>query len=318
MQKPANTTSTRNAKVHLHNILATEPLYKCIRKEMKHYMKINANGTEITVSEKDGREDYISLTDIAKYRNPDNAFLVINNWMRNRSTIEFLGLWEQLNNPDFKPIEFERFKYESGANAFTLSPQQWIAKTNAIGITSKSGRYGGTFAHKDIAFEFASWISPEFKLYIIKDYQRLKADEAKRLEIGWDTKRELSKINYRIHTDAIKEFLITPELTKQEKNTTYATEADLLNIALFGKTAKQWRIETGNKKQNMRDFASVEQLIVLINLESMNADLIRQDIPASERLAKLRNVAYYQLRSLTSSNAAGKLKADIQKKLEQK
>jgi len=248
----------------------------------------------------------------------ENAFLVINNWMRNRSTIEFLGLWEQLYNPDFKPIEFERFKYESGANAFTLSPQQWIKVTGAIGITSKSGRYGGTFAHKDIAFEFASWISPEFKLYIIKDYQRLKQDEAKRLEIGWDTKRELSKINYRIHTDAIKEFLISPELTKQEAGYKYATEADILNIALFGKTAKQWRDETGNTKENMRDHASVEQLIVLVNLESLNADLIRQKLAAEDRLKKLRSVAYYQLRSLESSNAANKLKQNIQHKLEEK
>ena len=199
-----------------------------------------------------------------------------------------------------------------------LSPQRWISSTNAIGIISKSGRYGGTYAHSDIAFEFASWISPEFKLYIIKDYQRLKSDEAKRLEIGWDTKRELSKINYHIHTDAIKEFLITPNLTKQEQNYTYATEADLLNMALFGKTAKQWREETGNKKNNMRDFASVEQLIVLVNLESMNADLIRQGIPTQERLQKLRSIAYYQLHSLESSNAANRLKQDIQKRIEGK
>ena len=186
----------------------------------------------------------------------------------------------------------------------------------AIGITSQAGRYGGTYAHSDIAFEFASWISPEFKLYIIKDYQRLKIEESKRLALGWDTKRELSKINYRIHTDAIKEFLVSPELTKQEQSYAYANDADLLNMALFGKTAKQWREETGNKKLNMRDFASVEQLIVLINLESMNADMIRQNIPAPERLKKLRSVAYYQLQSLTSSNAAKQLKNDIQKRLE--
>ena len=283
-------------------------------------MKINANGTEITVlpANTDIGESYLSLTDIAKYRNPDDPRFAIQNWMRNRNTLEFLGTWELLNNPNFNRVQFDTFKSEAGLNRFIMTPSKWIDEVNAIGIISKAGRYGGTYAHSDIAFEFASWVSPEFKLYIIKDYQRLKADEAKRLEIGWDTKRELSKINYRIHTDAIKEFLITPELTKQEKNITYATEADLLNIALFGKTAKQWRIETGNQKQNMRDFASVEQLIVLVNLESMNADLIRQDISAPERLEKLRNVAYYQLRSLTSSNAAGRLKADIQKKLEQK
>ena len=282
-------------------------------------MKINANGTEISViTSKSQNNDYISLTDLAKYRNSDDPAGVIANWMRNRNTIEFLGLWEEMNNPDFNPLEFEEFKYAAGENAFTLSPKKWIDSTNAIGISSKPGRGGGTFAHTDIAFEFASWISPEFKLYVIKDYQRLKIDEARRLEIGWDTKRELSKINYRIHTDAIKEFLITPDLTKQEQGYAYATEADILNVALFGKTAKQWREETGNKTQNMRDFASVEQLIVLVNLESMNADLIRQGVPAHERVRKLRSVAYYQLHSLLSSNAAKKLKQDIQKKIEQK
>lgn len=264
------------------------------------------------------QDDYLCLTDLARRKNPYEPKDVVKNWLRLRSTIEFLGLWEQLYNPHFKGVEFDTFKNEAGSNAFTLTPQRWIEKTNAIGIVSRSGRGGGTYAHKDIAFEFASWISPEFKLYVIKDYQRLKQDEAYRLEIGWDTKRELSKINYRIHTDAIKEFLITPELTKQEKSYKYASEADILNIALFGKTAKQWRNETGNKKQNMRDFASVEQLIVLVNLESMNADLIRQGIPAEERIQKLRSVAYYQLHSLTSSNAANKLKQDIQNKLEQK
>lgn len=217
-------------------------------------------------------------------KNPHEPKDVVKNWLRLRSTIEFLGLWEQFHNDNFKGVEFDTFKEEAGSNAFTLTPQRWIEKTNAIGIISKSGRGGGTFAHKDITFEFASWISPEFKLYVIKDYQRLKTDEAYRTELGWDTKRELSKINYRIHTDAIKEFLITLELTPKEQGYTYATEADILNIALFGKTAKQWRKETGNKKLNMRDFASVEQLIVLVNLESMNADMIRQGIPAQERI----------------------------------
>ena len=243
---------------------------------------------------------------------------MVKNWLRLRSTIEFLGLWEQLYNPNFKGVEFDSFKNESGSNAFTLTPQRWIEKTNAIGIISKSGRGGGTYAHKDIAFEFASWISPEFKLYVIKDYQRLKSDEARRLEIGWDTKRELSKINYRIHTDAIKEFLITPELTKQEKSYKYATEADILNVALFGKTARQWKEETGNKKGNMRDFANVEQLIVLVNLESMNADFIHQGLSPQERLKKLRSIAYYQLNSLYNSNAANRLKGSIQNQIEQK
>ena len=201
-------------------------------------MKIDANGTEIRVmGDVVNEEAYISLTDIAKYKNPDNAFIVVANWMRNHSTISFLGLWEQIHNPNFKPIEFDRFKAESGDNAFTLMPQQWIKATDAIGIISKSGRYGGTYAHTDIAFEFASWISPEFKLYIIKDYQRLKKDEANRLAIGWDAKRELSKINYRIHTDAVKEFLITPTLSPQEMAYTYASEADILNMALFGNTS---------------------------------------------------------------------------------
>ena len=281
-------------------------------------MKIHANGTEINVIGSSDGEDYISLTDLARYRNSDDPAGVIANWLRNRNTIDYLGLWEQMYNPEFKLLEFEEFKKHAGENAFTLSPQKWITSTNAIGISSRSGRGGGTFAHKDIAFEFASWISPEFKLYVFKDYQRLKIDEASRLEIGWDTKRELSKINYRIHTDAIKEFLITPELTKQEQGYKYATEADILNVALFGKTAKQWRIETGNKKLNMRDFASVEQLIVLVNLESMNADMIRQNIPAMERLEKLRSVAYYQLKSLLSNDSAKKLKATIQNRIEQK
>lgn len=275
-------------------------------------MKINANGTEITYyTDEETLNDYISLTDIARKKNPLEPKVVVANWMRSRTTIEYLGLWEQLNNPDFKGLEFETFKNEAGSNAFTLSPQRWIEATNAIGIISKSGRYGGTFAHSDIAFEFASWISPEFKLYIIKDYQRLKKDEAEKLALGWDSKRELTKINYRIHTDAVKEFLITPELTPQEMNYKYASEADILNIALFGKTAKQWRDETGNGKENMRDYASVEQLIILVNIESMNADLIREGLPQDERLKKLRSVAYYQMQSLTSSKAIQKLKNNL-------
>jgi len=282
-------------------------------------MKLHANGTEIEVLSNPAiQEDYLCLTDLARKKNPYEPKDVVKNWLRLRSTIEFLGLWEQLYNPNFKGVEFDTFKNEAGANAFTLTPQRWIEKTNAIGIISKSGRGGGTYAHKDIAFEFASWISPEFKLYVIKDYQRLKQEESYRLELGWDTKRELSKINYRIHTDAIKEFLITPELTKLEKSYTYATEADILNMALFGKTAKQWREESGNTRQNMRDFASVEQLIVLVNLESMNADLIRQGLSASERLQKLRSVAYYQLQSLTNNNSAARLKQTIQNQIEQK
>jgi hypothetical protein len=244
-------------------------------------------------------------------KNPYEPKDVVKNWMRLRSTIDYLGLWEQLNNPDFKGVEFDTFRKESGTNAFTLTPQRWIEATNAIGIISKSGRYGGTYAHSDIAFEFASWISPEFKLYIIKDYQRLKKDEADRMALGWDSKRELSKINYRIHTDAIKEFLITPELTPQEINYKYASEADMLNMALFGKTAKQWREETGIKNENMRDYASVEQLIILINIESLNADMIRDKISMGERLKKLRSVAYYQMQSLTRNKSIERIKENL-------
>lgn len=276
-------------------------------------MIINANGTEISILKRsnDFEENYISLTDIARRKNPHEPKDVVKNWMRLRSTIDYLGLWEQLNNPDFKGVEFDTFRKESGTNAFTLTPQRWIESTNAIGIISKSGRYGGTYAHSDIAFEFASWISPEFKLYIIKDYQRLKKDEAERQALGWDSKRELTKINYRIHTDAIKEFLISPELTPQEINYKYASEADMLNMALFGKTAKQWREETGITKENMRDYASVEQLIILVNIESMNADMIREGIPMGERLKKLRSVAYYQMQSLTRNKAIERIKENL-------
>lgn len=278
-------------------------------------MKLNANGTEISIIyDQIFENDYLSLTDLARRKNPYEPKDVVKNWLRLRSTIEFLGLWEKLYNPQFKGVEFDTFKNESGSNSFTLTPQRWIEKTNAIGMVSKAGRGGGTYAHTDIAFEFASWISPEFKLYVIKDYQRLKQAEAERLEAGWNTKRELSRINYHIHTDAIKEFLITPELTKQEQGYTYASEADILNIALFGKTAKDWREETGNTKKNMRDYANVEQLIVLVNLESMNAELIRQGLPASERLKKLRNIAYYQLKSLEKSNVTEKIRKSIPQK----
>lgn len=269
-------------------------------------MKINANGTEISIiTSTNNQSDYISLTDIAKYKNPDVPRIVISNWMSSYSTIDFLATWEKIYNPNFNRMEFQTVRGESGR--LVMTPKQWIERMGAIGMTSHAGRYGGTYAHSDIAFEFASWISPEFKLYVLKDYQRLKADEAKRAEIGWDTKRELSKINYRIHTDAIKEFLITPELSKHEISYKYASEVDVLNMALFGKTAKQWKTETGNKKKNMRDYASVEQLIVLVNLESMNADMIREEIPMNERVQKLRSVAYYQLESLKKSNISERL-----------
>nr|WP_296104206.1 KilA-N domain-containing protein [uncultured Mediterraneibacter sp.] len=277
-------------------------------------MKINANGTEVSILGNIADENsYISLTDIAKKKDSSDPRIVIANWMSSYSTIDFLATWEKLYNPDFNRMEFHTVRNEPGR--LVMTPKQWIERMNAIGITSHAGRYGGTYAHSDIAFEFASWISPEFKLYLIKDYQRLKADEAQRLAIGWDTKRELSKINYRIHTDAIKDILITPTLSKKEISYQYASEADLLNMALFGKTAKQWRTETGNKKLNMRDFASVEQLIVLVNLESLNADLIRQGLSPEQRIQKLREVAYYQLKSLESSNITNRLKENIKNTL---
>ena len=257
---------------------------------------INANGIEIRVNSTN-ESDYISLTDIAKYRSDDpNA--VIQNWLRNRNTIEFLGLWEKLNNPNFKPLEFEGFKKEAGLNAFTLSPKKWIESTNAIGIISKSGRYGGTYAHTDIAFEFASWISPEFKLYIIKDYQRLKADESHVKQINWNIKREIAKSNYKIHTDAIKEKLILPTLSNAQISHTYASEADIINVALFGITAKDWRKMNPDAKGNIRDTATIEQLIVLSNLESMNAVFIREGLSQSERLFRLNQIAIFQLQSL--------------------
>lgn len=261
--------------------------------------KLEADGREIGVRNVNG-EDYISITDIAKYRNADHAFIVIANWLRTYSTLSFLGLWEQIHNPTFKPIEFDRFKSQSGDPSFTLSPQQWIQSTNAIGLISKSGRYGGTYAHTDIAFEFASWISPEFKLYIIKDYQRLKKEESKNLAIAWEVKRELAKVNYRIHTEAVRQCLITPTLTPREMAYTYASEADLLNMSLFGKTANMWREENGiqGKSPNIRDYASAAELVVLINLEDTNADLIRQGLSQLERLAILREKAYRQLNLL--------------------
>ncbi len=258
---------------------------------------INANGIEIRVSSTD-ESDYISLTDIAKKRNPEFPADVIKNWMRSRSTIEFLGLWEKLNNPNFKLVEFDQFKQEAGTNSFVLPPQKWIDRTNAIGIISKSGRYGGTYAHTDIAFEFASWISPEFKLYIIKDYQRLKTDESHIKQIDWNIKREIAKSNYKIHTDAIKEKLILPTLSNVQISYTYASEADVINVALFGITAKAWRKMHPEAKGNIRDTATIEQLIVLSNLESMNAVFIREGLSQSERLFRLNQIAIFQLQSL--------------------
>lgn len=267
---------------------------------------IHADGVDIAVVTTVGsEEDYISLTDMARHKNPIAPKDVVKNWLRLRSTIDFLGLWEELNNPNFKGVEFDSFKSHAGENSFTLSPQQWIKSTNAVGLISKSGRYGGgTYAHKDIAFEFASWLSPEFKLYIIKDYQRLKEDEGHRLALDWNVKRILAKANYRIHTDAIKMNLIPPELPRVQQGYVYADEADVLNVALFGKTAKQWKQENPGVKGNMRDFASIEQLLVLANLENINALLIEQGVPQQERLEKLHATALYQIETITDSKSA--------------
>ncbi len=259
---------------------------------------IEVQGTAITVLDQND-QDYISLTDIARHRNSQEPFAIINNWMRGRSTIEFLGLWEQLSNPDFKPLEFERFKNEAGSNYFVLSPQRWIEVTHAIGIISKSGRYGGTYAHKDIAFEFASWVSVEFKLYLIKEFQRLKDDENRRLSLAWNLNRTLSKLNYRIHTDAIKTHLIPPAVTPAQAAITYATEADVLNVALFGQTAKDWREANPKLKGNMREYATIEQLLVLANIEGMNAEFIHMGLPQSERLKRLNQIAIRQMQTLT-------------------
>lgn len=261
---------------------------KCVKAE------INADGRQVSILSLDRNNDYISLTDIARYKSNDPND-VIKNWMRGKDVIQFLGLWEKLNNPDFKPVEFDGFKMEAGTNAFTLSPQKWITTTHAIGIISKAGRYGGTFAHTDIAFEFASWISAEFKLYLIKDYQRLKSDENSKSSLGWNLNRELTKINYRIHTDAIKENLIPESLTHKLQGIVYANEADILNVSLFGKTAKQWRDENPGLTGNIRDYATYHQLIVLINLESMNAELIKMGLSQNERVLRLNKMAIEQM-----------------------
>jgi len=267
--------------------------------------KINVLSREITINSQNGG-DYISLTDIARFKDAKRTDYIIMNWMRNRNTIEFLGIWEQLNNPDFNPIEFDGIKSQSGLNSFILTAKRWIESANAIGIISKAGRYGGTFAHKDIAFEFASWISVEFKLYLIKEFQRLKDEEHRQL--GWDIRRNLAKINYRIHTDAIKEHLLPLELTQKQVNVVYASEADVLNMALFGKTAKEWRIKNPGTKGNIRDEANVSQLVCLSNLENLNASLISENLPQPERLSRLNNIAIQQMKLLINDSGVKLLK----------
>ena len=265
---------------------------------------INVQGTAITiVSHKE--DDYICLTDMAKKFGGDD---LIYSWMRNRNTLEFLGIWEQIHNPDFKGGEFETFKKEAGLNSFHLTPKKWIDATQAIGIQSRAGRYGGgTYAHKDLAFEFGSWLSPEFKLYLIKEFQRLKEDENRRLSLEWNLNRTLSKVNYRIHTDAIKDNIIPANITKEQEQYIYANEADVLNVALFGMTAQQWRKANRGKEGNIRDYSTVEQLLVLANLESMNAEFIRVGLLQGERLKKLNAIAIQQLKSLVGNNNLKKL-----------
>jgi len=272
---------------------------------MNKNKKIDVKGASITISSKE-KEDYISLTDIAKYKDSERTDYIIQNWLRNRNTIEFLGIWEKLHNADFNSIEFDGFKNSAGLNSFVLTSKQWINRTNAIGIISKSGRYGGTFAHKDIAFEFAAWVSVEFKIYLIKEFQRLKEHESQGIE--WNVKRQLTKINYRIHTDAIKENLIPDNLTPVQINHVYANEADVLNMALFGKTAKQWRDENAEKKGNIRDYANVSQLVCLANLENLNAVFINEGLKQPERLAKLNQIAIGQMKILLQENSRNKLK----------
>ena len=266
---------------------------------------LEVQGFAITVVSQGG-SDYISLTDMAKKFGDD---VLIYSWMRNRNTLEFIGIWEQIHNPGFKGLEFETFRNQAGLNSFSLTPRKWIEATGAVGFHSRAGRYGGgTYAHKDIAFEFGSWLSPEFKLYLIKEFQRLKDEENDRLQLSWNLQRTLAKINYRIHTDAIKDTLIPPSVTKAQASALYASEADLLNVALFGRTAKQWRDAHPDAEGNLRDHAPLEQLVVLTNLESLNSVLIRQGLPQPERLRTLNDIAITQMRTLLSAGNVKRLK----------
>lgn len=272
---------------------------------MKKQKIITVQNSPISVM-KIKNEDFISLTDMVKNFGDD---AMIYQWMRNRNTVEFIGVWEQLHNINFKGLEFDTFKKQAGLNSFSLTPKKWIEATNAVGFVSKPGRYGGgTYAHKDIAFEFGTWLSPEFKLYLIKEFQRLKNEENERLILGWDAKRSLTKINYRIHTDAIKEKLIPARVTKQEADLIYANEADILNKALFGITAREWRDENPSKSGNIRDYTDVTQLVVLANLEMLNADFIRQGLSSSIRVLRLNETAIYQMKSLLNNPTIKQLK----------
>ena len=266
--------------------------------------QISANGFSIQVYTEDFKNDYISLTDIAKYENTDDPRFVIQNWMRNRNTLEFIGLWEVLNNLNFNRVQFDKFRNEVGLNRFTMTPNKWIESTDAMGIVSKAGRYWGTYAHYDIAMEFASWLSPEFKLYIIQDYKRLKEDENSKWSLSWNLHREISKINYKIHTDAIEEYLLK-DLTNEQLSFKYASEADMLNVTSFNKTAKEWREKNQDLKGNMRDYASLNELLVLANMESYNAVLIGKGMYQKERMTELRKLARTQLMSIEKLNNSG-------------
>jgi hypothetical protein len=266
---------------------------------------INVQGTFIAILTKK-EDDYISLTDMV--RNFEGGGALIEQWLKSKDTVLFLGVWEQINNPDFNSLEFEGIKNEAGRNSFYMSSKKWIESTRARGLIASAGRYGGTYAHKDIAFEFGSWLSPEFKLYLIKEFQRLKEDENRRLSLDWNLNRTLSKLNYRIHTDAIKAHIIPAMISSEQANFVYANEADVLNVALFGQTAKQWRDSNTNQEGNMREFASIEQLLVLANIEAMNAEFIRMGLSQPERLRKLNEIAITQLRSLASHGGIGKLR----------
>lgn len=275
---------------------------------------LNVNNIAISVLSNDNINDFISLTDLARYKNSEFPKDVIKNWMRNRSTIEFLGLWEMMHNNNFKGVDFDTFVNEAGSNSFVMTPQKWIGSTNAIGIVSRSGHGGGTFAHKDIAFEFASWLSPEFKLYVITDYQRLKNDESNKLSSDWNVKRLIAKTNYRIQTDAIKQNLIPENVSLKHQSVTYANEADMLNVALFGMTSKEWKKKNPRAKGNIRDNATISQLIVLANLENLNATFIKEGLPQSERLLKLNNEAIYQLTTFENNTNIKKIEK-LDKKL---
>jgi hypothetical protein len=272
--------------------------------EKLNMAKIDVKGTSVTVIS-GGIDDYISLTDIARFKDSERTDYIIQNWLRNRNSIEFLGIWEQLNNPGFNYVEFDGIRGQAGLNSFVLTTKRWTEATSAIGMRARAGRYGGTYAHKDIAFEFASWVSVEFKLYLIKEFQRLKETESQQL--GWDIRRNLAKINYRIHTDAIKTKLIPPQLTPQQTNLVYASEADLLNMALFGKTAKQWRDENPGNKGNIRDEANAAQLVCLANLETLNAHFIHQRLAQAERLTLLNQTAIHQMKLLLADTNTRRL-----------